>query len=89
MAAVSASSKTPDAFQFLRHLLIATRRHHGQAIEQRIVEARLAHLKGAQATQRDIMQLAASVLSQDETKGTRKAKKRKTPARKRKAKKRK
>ena len=36
-------------------------------------------LKGARATQRDIMQLAASVLSQDETKGTRKAKKRKEP----------
>jgi hypothetical protein len=49
-------------------------------------------LKGAKATQREIMQLAASVLSQDETRGTRKgsmAKKRKTPARKRKAKKRK
>jgi hypothetical protein len=46
-------------------------------------------LKGARATQRAIMQLAASVLSQDETKGTRKAKKRKTPAKKRKAKKRK
>lgn len=45
-------------------------------------------LKGARATQRDIMQLAASVLSQDET-GTRKAKKRKSPAKKRKAKKRK
>jgi hypothetical protein len=35
------------------------------------------------------MQLAASVLGQDETRGTRKAKKRKTAARKRKAKKRK
>ncbi|MET0867933.1 MAG: hypothetical protein ABWY35_07505 [Pseudorhodoplanes sp.] len=46
-------------------------------------------MKGARATQRDIMQLAASVLSQDETKGTRKAKKRKSPAKKRKAKKRK
>lgn len=46
-------------------------------------------MKGAEATRRDIMQLAASVLSQDETKGTRKAKKRKSPAKKRKAKKRK
>jgi hypothetical protein len=46
-------------------------------------------MKGARATQRDIMKLAASVLSQDETKGARKAKKRKTPAKKRKAKKRK
>jgi hypothetical protein len=51
-------------------------------------------LKGARATQREIMQLAASVLSQDETRGTRKskgsmAKKRKGPAKKRKAKKRK
>jgi hypothetical protein len=51
-------------------------------------------MKGAKATKREIMQLAASVLSQDETRGTRKskgsmAKKRKTPARKRKAKKRK
>ena len=46
-------------------------------------------MKGARATQRDIMQLAASVLSQDETKGTRKAKKRKSAAKKRKAKKRK
>ena len=50
-------------------------------------------LKGAKATQRDIMQLAASVLSQDETSGTRKstrgtAKKRKTPAKKRASKKR-
>ena len=33
-------------------------------------------LKGAQATQRDIMQLAASVLSQDETRGSRAASKR-------------
>ena len=39
-------------------------------------------MKGARATQRDIMQLAASVLSQDETKGTRKAKKRKAKKRK-------
>ena len=48
-------------------------------------------MKGAKATQRDIMQLAASVLGQDEVRGTRKskAKKRTTPARKRKAKKRK
>lgn len=47
-------------------------------------------LQGAKATQRDIMQLAASVLSQDETRGTRKAKKRKaTKKRKAKAKKRK
>jgi hypothetical protein len=51
-------------------------------------------MKGAEATKREIMQLAASVLSQDETRGTRKskasqAKKRTTPARKRKAKKRK
>jgi hypothetical protein len=44
-------------------------------------------MKGARATQRDIMQLAASVLSQDETKGTAKTKKRKTGAKKRKAKK--
>lgn len=51
-------------------------------------------MKGAKATQREIMQLAASVLSQDETRGSRgsktsMAKKRKTPARKRAAKKRK
>jgi hypothetical protein len=46
-------------------------------------------LKGAEATRQDIMKLAASVLSQDETKGTRKAKKRKTVAKKRKATKRK
>ncbi len=50
-------------------------------------------MKGAEATQKEIMQLAASVLSQDETKGgrpgARKAKKRKTPAKKRAAKKRK
>jgi hypothetical protein len=46
-------------------------------------------MKGATATKRDIMQLAASVLSQDETRGTRKAKKRKTPGTKRAAKKRK
>ncbi len=51
-------------------------------------------MKGAQATQREIVQLAASVLSQDETRGARKskassAKKRAAPARKRKAKKRK
>lgn len=44
-------------------------------------------LKGARATQSEIMQLAASVLGQDETKGERKTKKRK--AKKRKAKKRK
>ena len=41
-------------------------------------------LGGARATQREIMQLAASVLGQDETGGGRKAKKRK--AKKRKAK---
>jgi hypothetical protein len=46
-------------------------------------------LRGARATQKEIVQLAASVLSQDETKGARKAKKRKTAARKRTAKKRK
>lgn len=51
-------------------------------------------LQGAKATQREVMQLAASVLSQDETRGTRKAKKRKakkrsTKKRKAKAKKRK
>ena len=47
-------------------------------------------LKGARATQRDIMQLAASVLGQDETPGTRKAKKKtKSASKKRKAKKRK
>lgn len=50
-------------------------------------------MKGAEATKREIMQLAASVLSQDETRGTRtskaSAKRRATPARKRKAKKRK
>ena len=76
---------------FLRYPLIATGRNHGQAIQQRVIEARLAHHKGERATQRDIMQLAASVLSQDETltKGTRKAKKRKWAAKKRKAKKRK
>ncbi|MGD9920504.1 MAG: hypothetical protein AB7V13_03530 [Pseudorhodoplanes sp.] len=39
-------------------------------------------LKGAEATRKDIMQLAASVLSQDETRGTRKAKKRKAKKRK-------
>ena len=44
-------------------------------------------MKGARATQRDIMKLAASVLSQDETKG--KSKKKKSKAKKRKAKKRK
>ena len=44
-------------------------------------------MRGAKATQRDIMKLAASVLSQDETKGKRKSKKKK--AKKRKAKKRK
>lgn len=37
-------------------------------------------LQGARATQRDIMQLAASVLSQDETRGPRKAKKRRAKA---------
>lgn len=42
-------------------------------------------MKGARATQRDIMKLAASVLSQDETK----SKKKKSKAKKRKAKKRK
>ena len=46
-------------------------------------------MKGARATQRDIMKLAASVLSQDETKGKRKSKKKKSKAKKRKAKKRK
>lgn len=46
-------------------------------------------MTGAEATRKEIMQLAASVLSQDETKGTRKAKKRKSAAKKRKAKKRK
>lgn len=50
-------------------------------------------MKGAEATRKEIMQLAASVLSQDETRGNRatarKAKKRKTAARKRAAKKRK
>jgi hypothetical protein len=46
-------------------------------------------MKGAKATKREIMLLADSVLSQNETRGTRKAKKRKTPARKRAAKKRK
>ena len=46
-------------------------------------------MEGAEATRRDIMQLASSVLSQDEAKSTRKAKKRKTPAKKRTAKKRK
>ena len=74
---------------FLRYPLIATGRNHGQAIQQRVIEARLAHHEGPRATQRDIMQLAALVLSQDETKGTRKAKKRKSAAKKRKAKKRK
>jgi hypothetical protein len=47
-------------------------------------------MTGAEATRQDIMQLAASVLSQDETKGTRKkrkAKKSKSAAKKRKAKK--
>jgi hypothetical protein len=39
-------------------------------------------LKGAKATQRDIVQLAASVLSQDETRGSRKGKKRKGKKRK-------
>lgn len=46
-------------------------------------------MTGAEATRQDIMKLAASVLSQDETKGTRKkrkAKKRKSAAKKRKAK---
>lgn len=46
-------------------------------------------LKGAEATRKDIMQLAASVLSQDETKGSRQAKKRKSAPKKRKVKKRK
>jgi hypothetical protein len=50
-------------------------------------------LKGADATRKDIMQLAASVLGQDETRGdrtsARKAKKRKSAAKKRKATKRK
>ncbi len=49
-------------------------------------------MTGAEATRQDIMKLAASVLSQDETKGLRKkrkAKKSKTAAKKRKAKKRK
>lgn len=50
-------------------------------------------LKGAEATRKDIMQLAASVLSQDETRGdrttARKAKTRVSAANKRKAKKRK
>jgi|GEM_PF-4425473 len=46
-------------------------------------------LKGAKATQRDVMQLAASVLGQDETRGTRKAKKRKAKKSKARAKKRK
>ncbi len=45
-------------------------------------------LKGAEATRKDIMRLAASVLSQDETKGVRKAKKKKSAVKKRKAKKR-
>jgi hypothetical protein len=35
-------------------------------------------MAGAEATRQDIMKLAASVLSQDETKGTRKAKTRTT-----------
>ena len=39
-------------------------------------------MTGAKATQKEIMQLAASVLSQDETRGTRKAKKRKAKKRK-------
>ena len=46
-------------------------------------------MTGAEATRQDIMQLAASVLSQDETKGTRKkrkAKKSNSAAKKRKAK---
>lgn len=46
-------------------------------------------MTGAEATRQDIMKLAASVLSQDETKGTRKkrkAKKSKSAAKKRKAK---
>ncbi len=42
-------------------------------------------LKGAEATRQDIMKLAASVLSQDETKGARKTKS-KSAAKKRKAK---
>ena len=45
-------------------------------------------MTGAEATRQDIMKLAASVLSQDETKGTRKkrkAKKSKSAAKKRKA----
>jgi hypothetical protein len=51
-------------------------------------------MKGAEATRKEVMQLAASVLSQDETRGSRAATsptatKRKTPARKRAAKKRK
>lgn len=46
-------------------------------------------MTGAEATRQDIMTLAASVLSQDETKGarkTRKAKTRKSAAKKRKSK---
>ncbi len=46
-------------------------------------------LKGARATQSEIMQLAASVLGQDETKGERTRKTKKRKAKKRKAKKRK
>lgn len=50
-------------------------------------------LKGAEATRKEIVQLAASVLSQDETRGnrtaTRNAKKRPSVAKKRKATKRK
>ena len=46
-------------------------------------------MAGAEATRQDIMKLAASVLSQDETKGTRKAKKRTKKTAKRAAKKRK
>ena len=45
-------------------------------------------MTGAEATRQDIMKLAASVLSQDETKGTRKKRKsKKTKAKKTKAKK--
>ena len=46
-------------------------------------------MAGAEATRQDIMKLAASVLSQDETKGTRKAKKRTKKTAKKAAKKRK
>ncbi len=47
-------------------------------------------MKGAKATQRDVMKLAASVLGQDETRSVRKSKKKsKSASKKRKAKKRK